>query len=317
MRQRSFGRLGGVSALTLGGGGIGQVWGPTDRHEAVATVLEAVDAGITFIDVAPSYGNGEAETVVGEAFAGLLPPGLRVSTKHLLGNPPPGEVRERLEASLDESLRRMRLRSVDLFILHGQIIPDEEAGRLRGTPYGLFVEHVRPAFEAMVAAGRVGAWGITGVGVPAEIIDVIEGDPAPWAIQAITNVLDSPGGMRRFEGPARPREIIAAAAARDIGVMGIRAVQAGALTSAFDRELPHEHPEMIDYGRAEPFRRIAAEVGAPPAELAHRYALSMEGVSTVVLGVKDREELRSCLRAEERGPLEPALIARIDEAVRG
>lgn len=317
MRQRAFGRLGTVSALTLGGGGIGQVWGPTDRHEAVATVLEAADAGITFIDVAPSYGNGEAEMVVGEAFAGVLPPGVRVSTKHLLGNPPPSEVRDRLEQSLDESLARLRLPRVDLFILHGQVIPDEEAGRLRGTPYSLFVEHVRPAFEGMVAEGRIGAWGITAVGVPSEIIHVIESDPAPWAVQAITNLLDSPGSMRRFDGPARPREIIAAAAARGIGVMGIRAVQAGALTDALDRELPHEHPEMVDYGRAEPFRQIAAEVGEPPAELAHRYALSMDGVSTVVLGVKNREELRSCLRAEERGPLEPALIARIDAAVRG
>lgn len=317
MRRRAFGRFGTVSALTLGGGGIGQVWGPTDRREAVATVREAVDAGITFIDVAPSYGDGEAELVVGEAFAGVPPPGVRFSTKHLLGNPPAAEVRARLERSLEESLARMRLSRVDLYVLHGQIIPGEEVGRLRGTPYRLFVDHVRPAFEAMVAEGRIGGWGITAVGVPSEVLDVIAGDPPPWAIQAITNLLDSPGSMRRFDGPARPREIIAAAAARGIGVMGIRAVQAGALTDALDRQLPREHPEMVDYGRAEPFRQIAAELGEPPAELAHRYALSMEGVSTVVIGVKNRVELRSCLRAEERGPLDPDLIARIDEAVRG
>ena len=61
MQNRSFGSLGEVSCLTLGGGGIGQVWGPTSRAEAVATVREAVDSGITFLDLAPSYGNGEAE----------------------------------------------------------------------------------------------------------------------------------------------------------------------------------------------------------------------------------------------------------------
>jgi hypothetical protein len=38
MQMRSFGRLGEVSALTLGGGGIGSVWGSVDRSEAVATV---------------------------------------------------------------------------------------------------------------------------------------------------------------------------------------------------------------------------------------------------------------------------------------
>jgi len=42
MEKRAFGKLGEISCLTLGGGGIGQVWGPTSRDEAVATVSEAV-----------------------------------------------------------------------------------------------------------------------------------------------------------------------------------------------------------------------------------------------------------------------------------
>ena len=92
MEQRAFGKLGEVSCLTLGGGGIGQVWGPTSREEAIATVREAVNAGISFLDVAPAYGNGEAELVVGEAFNGRLPSGVRLSTKCMLGNPPRDEV---------------------------------------------------------------------------------------------------------------------------------------------------------------------------------------------------------------------------------
>ena len=50
------------------------------------------------------------------------------------------------------------------------------------------------------------------------------------------------------------------------------------------------------------------------AALAHRYALSMENVDTVVLGCKNRAELRECVAAAEAGPLEPALMARIDVA---
>ena len=96
--------------------------------------------------------------------------------------------------------------------------------------------------------------------------------------------------------------------------MGIRAVQAGALTNALDRELPETHPEMVDYRRATPFRALATEVGESAA-LAHRYALSIPGVATVILGVKNRAELRECLAAAERGPLDPGLVARIDAAV--
>lgn len=69
-----------VSALTLRGGGLGQLWGSTSRDEAIATAREAVDAGTTLLDVAPRYGDGEAERVVGEAFGGRLPEGVRVST---------------------------------------------------------------------------------------------------------------------------------------------------------------------------------------------------------------------------------------------
>ncbi len=313
MEIRPFGKLGKISCLTLGGGGTGQVWGRTSRDEAIATVKDAVEAGITFLDVAPAYGKGEAELVIGAAFNGRLPDGVRLSTKCMLGNPPREEVLPRLERSLDQSLARTKLRMIDLFFLHGQIVPDTMAGR--GTPRTLFVEAVRPALEQLVAKGRIGAWGISGIGVPTAILDTINEDPPPAAVQAVANLLDSVGAMRLFDEPARPREIIAAARRRGIAVMGIRAVQAGALADAFDRELPEDHPEMVDYRRAAPFRVLAKEVGESAAALAHRYALSVPGVATVVLGVKNRIELRECLEAAERGPLDSALIARIDAAV--
>jgi aryl-alcohol dehydrogenase-like predicted oxidoreductase len=315
VEQRTFGNLGKISCLTLGGGGIGQVWGTTNRTEAIATIREAVDAGITFLDVAPAYGNGEAESVVGEAFNGRLPDGVRLSTKCMLGNPPRNEVLHRLERSLDQSLARMKLERVDLFLLHGQIAPEATAGRVEGTPRSLFVEVVRPAFEQLIARGRIGAWGISAIGVPTAVLETINDNPPPMAVQAVANLLDSLGAMKRFDEPARPRDIIAAAHNRKIGVMGIRAVQAGALTDALDRSLPETHPEMVDYKRAGAFRALAREIGESPAALAHRYSLSIPGVSTVILGVKNRTELRECIAAAERGPLDRELVAKIDAAV--
>ena len=316
MQMRTLGRLWPVSALTLGGGGLGQVWGPTTRDEAVATVREAVDAGITLVDVAPTYGDGEAERVVGDAFGGRLPPGVRVVTKHGLGNADPNDVVGRLERSLDASLERMRLSVVDLFLLHNPIVPGDEPPGGANTPVALFEEVVRPAFERLVAQGRIGAWGITAVRVPEALLRVLAQDPVPGAAQCIANLLDSPGDMG-FDEPARPREIIAAAHGRGVGVMGIRAVQAGALTDGLDRDLPDDHPAMIDFRRAEPFRALARESGESAASLAHRYALSMSGVDTVVLGVKNRAELLDCLEAEARGPLSPDVIEAIDALARG
>src|SRR5262249_44880415 len=80
MQQSPFGRLGESSACTLGGSGTGQGWGPTTREEGAATVHEAVEAGSTFFDVAPSSDNGEVEGVIGEAVGGRLPEGVQVAT---------------------------------------------------------------------------------------------------------------------------------------------------------------------------------------------------------------------------------------------
>jgi aryl-alcohol dehydrogenase-like predicted oxidoreductase len=71
---------------------------------------------------------------------------------------------------------------------------------------------------------------------------------------------------------------------------------------------------MRDYTRAAGFRRLAAELGVTPAMLAHRYALSLE-VDTLVLGVKNRQELAECVAAAEAGPLPAELLARIDQTV--
>jgi aryl-alcohol dehydrogenase-like predicted oxidoreductase len=320
MQTHDFGSLFPVSTLTLGGGGLGMLWGQTTFAECVATVKDAVDAGINLLDLAPRYGDGKAESVVGAAFGGRLPAGVRVTTKCNLGNPPVGKIESIFRQSIEASLRLLQLDRIDLFFLHSNIVPDghpmwaNTGAAERFTPYPMFVDHVRPLFEKFVKEGIIGAWGITGIGQPDAILEVLGQDPKPAAVQCIANLLDSPGGLKFYEGPTRPREIMAAARARGIGIMGIRAVQAGALTAAIDRDLPADHPEVLDYARAAGFRKLCAELGENPAVLAHRYALSLP-IDTLVLGVKNRAELAECVAAAKAGPLPADLMARVDASV--
>lgn len=320
METRQLGRLWPVSALTLGGGGLGMLWGATTFEECVATVHAAVAAGITLLDLAPRYGDGKAEEVVGAAFAGTLPAGLRVTSKCNLGDAAPTEIDGLLRRSIEGSLKRLRLDRLDLFFLHSNVVPDRSHldrrpdAAVRMTTYANFVEHVRPAFERLVGERLIGGWGLTGIGHPDTIVRLLGEDPKPAAVQCIANLLDSPGGLKFFEGPAKPRAVMAAARHNGVGIMGIRAVQAGALTGAIDRPLPADHPEMRDYARAAGFRQLCAELGENPAVVAHRYALSLD-IDTLVLGVKNRQELGECVAVAEAGPLPPHLIARIDRAV--
>lgn len=319
MQTRILGNLWPVSVLTLGGGGIGQLWGATTRAECVATVRAAVESGITLLDMAPAYGNGEAERVVGEAFDGRLPAGVRITTKHRLGTPSAGDVEANIVRSLDESLERMQLDRVDLFFLHSNIIPDAyDASAYTDRPatrWTTYVEGFLPVCERLVAQGRIGAWGITGIGIPQCIIDALGSAPKPAAVQCIANPLDSPGELKYFPGPSRARDIIAAAAEKGVGVMGIRAVQGGALTDTLDRDLPADHGVAADFRRSAGFRTLAKGLGTSAAALAHRYALSMPGVDTVVLGCKNRQELAECVAAAEAGPLDAGVMTRIDASL--
>jgi aryl-alcohol dehydrogenase-like predicted oxidoreductase len=317
MQRTPLGPLGPVSRLTLGGGGIGQGWGETSREEAIATIDAALEGGIDVLDTAPGYRNCEA--FIGEHFAGRLPAGVKITSKCPLATVPSGQAAARLTASLDASLKAMRLERVDLYFLHSNISPDgfvyahgadrQDQVATRWTQYA---EEVVPAMEALKTQGRIGAWGITGIGVPDAVVAALNHAPKPAVVQAIANLLDSAGALNRFGGPAMPREIIAAARAAGVGVMGIRAVQAGALTRAIDRSVSPNNPDGRDYDRAAPFRALCEIWGEDPALIAHRYALGIDGVDTLVLGVKNRAELGQCLDAEAAGALDPGQLAAIE-----
>ena len=211
MHRTNLGPLGDVGRLTLGGGGIGQGWGETSREEAVATIDAALAGGIDVLDTAPGYRNCEA--FVGEHFAGRLPAGLKITSKCPLGTVARGEAAAGLTASLEASLATMRLARVDLFFLHTNISPDDFTyvhGADRqdrvATRWTQYVEEVAPAMEALKARGLIGAWGITGIGVPDAVIAALNHAPKPAAVQAIANLLDSPGSLNRFAArPGRAR----------------------------------------------------------------------------------------------------------------
>ncbi len=314
MELRNLGKIGQVSALTLGGGGIGAVWGERSRDQAIATVLDAVDHGITLIDLAPSYGNGEAENVVGQAFKGDLPSGIKVTTKCQLRNVPGEEIYPRLIESLHESLSRLQLNHVDIFLLHSNIIPDRDLAE-NGTSLSTYTDYVIPAFEKIKTSGLISHWGITGIGWPSAINTALEEQKKPAVVQCIANLLDSGGGLDRSPEKPNPRKAIELAHNNNVGVMGIRAVQAGALTDKIDRALPNDHSEILDYAKASPFRALAKEFGISSAMLAHRYTLSMKNVDTVVLGVKNQNELQECLEAESLGRLSTEEIKAIDDCI--
>ncbi len=83
------------------------------RKGEVAALRTGIDLGMTLIDTAEMYADGEAERLVGEAIAGRRDQ-VFVVTKFY----PQNATRERMAAACDRSLRRLDVEQIDLYLLH-------------------------------------------------------------------------------------------------------------------------------------------------------------------------------------------------------
>ena len=72
-----------ISAITFGAWAAGGwMWGKTDRNDAIEAIRAAYDSGVTSIDTAPVYGQGESEEIVGNAIRGLPRNKVQILTKY-------------------------------------------------------------------------------------------------------------------------------------------------------------------------------------------------------------------------------------------
>src|SRR5260221_5018574 len=100
--------------------------------------------------------------------------------------------------SMNVSLAAMKLDQVEVYFLHTNICPDDyvyaryQHRRDRfATNWSIYADELIPAMQGLVEQGRIGAWGVTGVGIPATIHKALAHSPAPQVIQAVANLMDS------------------------------------------------------------------------------------------------------------------------------
>jgi aryl-alcohol dehydrogenase-like predicted oxidoreductase len=123
-----------VSRVGLGTWAIGGfMWGGTDEQEALQTIREALDHGISLIDTAPVYGLGRAEELVGRALAKYgkreeviiaTKVGLEWRGDQVFRN----SSRARIMKEIDDSLRRLQTDYIDIYQVHwpDPLVPIEE-----------------------------------------------------------------------------------------------------------------------------------------------------------------------------------------------
>src|SRR6266404_3297209 len=148
----------GFGSWAVGGGGWSFGWGPQDDSDSLATMRQALDHGINWIDTAAVYGLGHSEEVVGRLLRDL-PSSIRpyVFTKCGLiwdSNNPMKEPRrvlkpDSIRRECEASLRRLGIERIDLYQFHW---PDDT-----GTP----VEDSWSEMVKLVKEGKVRAAGVS------------------------------------------------------------------------------------------------------------------------------------------------------------
>ncbi|MEU3374102.1 aldo/keto reductase [Streptomyces sp. NPDC006660] len=142
-----------VSRLGLGCMSMTGIYSPADPHEAAATLLEALDSGVTLFDTGDFYGDGANEELLGQTLAPhrdravlATKAGVRRTAEGLVPAGSPNDLRRACEASL----RRLRTDHIDLYYL-ARIDP------------AVPVEESVGALADLVTQGKVGRVGLSEV----------------------------------------------------------------------------------------------------------------------------------------------------------
>ncbi|WP_242149313.1 aldo/keto reductase [Sphingomonas sp. BAUL-RG-20F-R05-02] len=132
----------GTNLPALGQGTWMMAENPQRRRDEIAALRAGIDLGMTLIDTAEMYADGESERLVGEAVAGRRDDVFLVSKAY-----PQNASRSRLPRACEASLERLGTDRLDLYLLHW-----------RGTvPLGETVE----VMERLVNAGKILRWGVS------------------------------------------------------------------------------------------------------------------------------------------------------------
>jgi aryl-alcohol dehydrogenase-like predicted oxidoreductase len=323
VRYKPLGRTGiEVSELGFGCGMVGGLLVRGEYPVMRRAVARAIEAGITYFDTAPLYGDGQSEVNLG-ALLRELRPEVVVGTKVRLAAAELDRIEPAIADSLEGSLRRLGRDAVDLFQLHNPFTTRRRPDQASLTPDDL--PAVLRAFETLHRQGKIRWWGITAVGETDALHRVVAAGGF-HTMQTVYNMLNPSGGQP--VGPTFPyqdyRRLIDRAAANGIGVIAIRVLAGGALSGTTDR-----HPigtrnvapiatggdYAEDAARALAFGDLIARgVAGSLVEAAIRFAISKPEVSTAMVGTSSLDQLEQAVAAANRGPLAADELARLREA---
>ena len=291
MQYREFGRIGWkVSEISFGAWAVGGEWGAVDDDQSIAAMKRALELGVNFFDTADVYGDGRSERLMRRLRKETKTP-FHVATKagrRLNPHVADGYNRQNLTAFVDRSLQNIGVESLELVQLH---CPPTDS-------------YYRPetfaAMDELVKAGKIQHYGVSVERVE-EGLKAME-FPNVKSIQIIFNMFRQ-RPAERFLAEAHRRGV-----ATIIRVPLASGMLTGKLTAA-SKFAPDDHRNFNRHGEAfdvgETFAGVPYDIGlqaveelkslvpggATLAQLALRWILMFDGVSTIIPGGKNPRQI--------------------------
>ena len=309
MQFRKLGRTNfEVSDIGYGAWGIGgkQWLGGTD-DESLLALRRAIELGVNLIDTALAYGDGHSEQLVGDAVraaghkiyvATKVPPKNHVWPAQ--SGTPITEVfpYDYIIASAEESLRNLKLETIDLLQLH--VWTDEWVER----------DEWRRAFEDLKRSGKVESVGVSATEHGPDSALAIMRTGLIDAVQVIYNIFDQTPEAR----------MLPLAQEMNIGILARVPLDEGALSGTITESTTFPAGDFREYyfrgvdRKKQVVQHVAAlrrdlgdEASLPDTAL--RFCLSHPAVSSVIPGMRTRRHVESNTALSDLGTLPAGTLA--------
>lgn len=317
MEHRTLGSTGhSTSVIGIGTWQLGTDWGNVSTEQATQVLDTALSVGINFVDTADVYGDGRSESLVGGYCANMddkQRPFIATKMGRRVDQRPENYTREAMLAWNDRSRANLDVEMLDLVQLH---CPPTEV---------LANPATWDILREMVDASRIRAFGASVETCEQALIAM---DHGAQTIQIIINVLR----------PKPLEEVLPRAFEQGVGIIARVPLASGLLSgryrhntvfSAQDHRTYNRDGSAFDIGEtfsgvpydlgvdvAQEFVALCESLGpegASPTQIALRWILDAPGVTTVIPGARNGEQVLSNARAADVDPLSPELTGALSD----
>ena len=289
MKKRKFGNSGPeISEIGFGAWAIGGSWGEQSDKDSLEALETALDSGVNFIDTAAGYGNGKSERIIGK-FLKSRSEQIYVCTKTppAPGKWPPSpycKIEERysekyLRENVEERMKNLQVDSLDVLLLHTWTRAWNDKPEALKT------------LQKMKAEGLIKQIGISTPEHDQNCVIQLMRDGMVDVLQVIYNIFEQEPAAQLFPVAKETGTGIIVRVAFDEGVLTGK-YKGNETFGPDDFRSNYFAGDRLERGvrRTEEIKKEFKESGYSMPELALKFALSHDAVSTVIPGIRNQQQ---------------------------